>query len=212
MRKLLFMIICLLVMGVATADAQKHRSSKKKKSHKTVRVVSTQPKDTVVIFAFTEEQGMETTGVRLRRIGNDYMLTAILTEVIRADMDRLIASSRERTDEMLSNGRFIHEMERGDSIVISQIPGIEVKVPKSVADKVVQMAEEGGLAEMKSYYTTEEDERLVGGSWWSLRMRLPGKEPVSSGGRNGMGPNVVFKIYQNLFYQKVIYKKKTRKK
>lgn len=155
---------------------------------------------------------METTGVRLRRIGNDYLLTAILTEVIRADMDRLIASSRERTDEMLAYGRFSHEIEMGDAIVISQIPGIEVKVPKSVADKVVQMAEEGGLAEMKSYYITEEDERLVGGSWWSLRMRLPGKEPVSSGGRNGMGPNVVFKIYQNLFHQKVIYKKKTRKK
>lgn len=212
MRKLLFMILCLFVMGITTADAQKHKSSKLKKHNKTVRVVTKQPKDTVVIFEFTDEHGMETTGVRLRRIGNDYLLTAILTDVIRADIDRLIASSRERTDEMMSYGRLSREMERGDSIVISEIPGIEVKVPKSVADKVVRMAEEGGLNEMKSYYTMEEKENVPGGSWWNLQMRLPGKDLVSSGGRNGMGPRAVFNIYETLFFQKVIYKKKTKKK
>ena len=212
MRKLLFMILCLLVLGVATADAQKHKSSKKKKHHRTVKVKTTQPKDTALIFAFTDEHGMETTGVRLRRIGNDYLLTAILTEVIRADMDQLIATSRERTDEMIANGYFEREMELGDSIVISKIPGIELKVPKSVVDKVVRMADEGGLNEMKSYYTTEDGDRMPGGSWWNLQMQLPGKELVSSGGRNDMGPREVFKIYETLFFQKVIYKKKTKKK
>ena len=181
MKKLMIMILCLLVVGVVTADAQKRKSYKVKSTQKRV-VKKKVPVDSVVIFSYLEEHGVVTTGVQLRRKGNDYLLTAVETNDIRIDMERAIALSKEITSERLANGYLEMEMARGDVIRAAMIPGIETKVDKSVVDQVVSMAEKGNLQEMESYYTRKEFEEISGGSRWKVTMQLPEKSAVSSGG------------------------------
>lgn len=211
MKKLMIIILCLLVVGVVTADAQKRKSYKAKSTQKRVVKKKKVPVDTLNIFSYLEEHGRETTGVRLRKIGNDYMLTAVRTDDIRIDMDRAIALSKQRTDEMFASGRFDIDIAEGRAFRAQMIPGIETKVDKTVADKVIAMIEEGKLLEMEKYYTTKEEEQLTGGSWWNVTLQLPGKPAVSSGGRNGLGPQEVFDIYNFLFDQEVTYKYKRKK-
>ena len=113
MKKLMIMILCLLVVGVVTADAQKRKSYKVKSTQKRV-VKKKVPVDSVVIFSYLEEHGVVTTGVQLRRKGNDYLLTAVETNDIRIDMERAIALSKEITSERLANGYLEMEMARSD--------------------------------------------------------------------------------------------------
>ena len=207
MKKLMIMILCLLVVGVVTADAQKRKSYKVKSTQKRV-VKKKVPVDSVVIFSYLEEHGVVTTGVQLRRKGNDYLLTAVEINDIRIDMERAIALSKEITSERLANGYLEMEMARGDVIRAAMIPGIETKVDKSVVDQVVSMAEKGNLQEMKSYYTRKEFEEISGGSRWKVTMQLPGKSAVSSGGRNNLGPSAVFEIFRFLYEQEVKLKRK----
>ena len=207
----MIMILCLLVVGVVTADAQKRKSYKVKSTQKRV-VKKKVPVDSVVIFSYLEEHGVVTTGVQLRRKGNDYLLTAVETNDIRIDMERAIALSKEITSERLANGYLEMEMARGDVIRAAMIPGIETKVDKSVVDQVVSMAEKGNLqemeSEMESYYTRKEFEEISGGSRWKVTMQLPGKSAVSSGGRNNLGPSAVFEIFRFLYEQEVKLKRK----
>lgn len=213
MRKCLFIILCLLVMGTVNADAQKQKRKPKRavKTLRTVKAKQKQPVDSVVIFAYWTEHGVETSGVQLRRKGNDYLLTAILTENIRISLQQALDYSKRTTQERISNGWLDEEVSFDDSIRISQMPGMEVKVPKKVADKVAEMVAEGYTNPLKRYYTTEEDEYLTGGSWWSMKMQLPGKELVSSGGRNSNGPSWVFDVYDYLFSLKVKNKWKMKR-
>ncbi len=191
----MIMILCLLVVGVVTADAQKRKSYKVKSTQKRV-VKKKVPVDSVVIFSY------------LDRKGNEYLLTAVETNDIRIDMERAIALSKEITSERLVNGYLEMEMARGDVIRAAMIPGIETKVDKSVVDQVVSMAEKGNLQEMKSYYTRKEFEEISGGSRWKVTMQLPGKSAVSSGGRNNLGPSAVFEIFRFLYEQEVKLKRK----
>ena len=151
MRKCLFIILCLLVMGTVNADAQTQKRKPKRavKTLRTVKAKQKQPVDSVVIFAYWTEHGVETSGVQLRRKGNDYLLTAILTENIRISLQQALDYSKRTTQERISNGWLDEEVSFDDSIRISQMPGMEVKVPKKVADKVVEMAAEGYSSPLK---------------------------------------------------------------
>lgn len=198
-------------MGVADADAQKRKTKRVVKTQQTIRNKQKLPVDSVVIFAYWDEHGMETTGVQLRRKGNQYLLSVALTEVIRITLQEGLDFSRKRTEERIANGWFDDEMRTADSICICKVPGLEMKVSKAVADKVAEMASEGYTKPLERYYTTEEEERLTGGSWWNMEMQLPGKEKVVSGGRNNNGPAWVFKVYDYLFTQKVKNKWKVKR-
>ena len=213
MRKCLFIIICLLVMGTVNADAQKQKRKPKRavKTLRTVKAKQKQPVDSVAIFAYWTEHGVETSGVQLRRKGNDYLLTAILTENIRISLQQALDYSKRTTQERISNGWLDEEVSFDDSIRISQMPGMEVKVPKKVADKVAEMVAEGYSKPLKGYYTTDAEEQMTGGSWWNMVMQLPGKEKVASGGRNSNGPRWVFDVYDYLYSLKVKNKWKMKR-
>ena len=207
----LLVLSCMLVLGVADAYAQKKKTRRPVKTRRITPKKQKLPVDSVVIFAYWTEHGVETSGVQLRRKGNDYLLTAILTENIRTSLQQALDYSKRTTQERISNGWLDEEVSFDDSIRISQMPGMEVKVPKTVADKVAEMAAEGYSSPLKKYYTTEEDEYLTGGSWWSMKMQLPGKELVSSGGRNSNGPRWVFDVYDYLYSLKVKNKWKMKR-
>ena len=211
MRKYLLIILCLFMMGIINADAQKRRTKRVVKTQQTIRKTQKQPVDSVVIYAYWDEHGVQTTGVCLRRKGNDYLLTAMMTEDIRISMQEALDFSKRRTKERLDNGWIVDDVRFADSICIWKMPGMEVKVPKAVADKVAEMAAEGYSKPLKGYYTTEEEEMLTGGSWWSMEMQLPGKERVFSGGRNSNGPAWVFNVYDYLFNQKIKNKWKMKR-
>ena len=200
MKKSLILLLCLLMMGVGDADAQKRRTKRVVKTQQTVRKKRKQPVDSVVIFAYWDEHGVVTSGVKLRRKGNDYLLTAITVDVIRISLQEGLDFSKRKTAERFA-----------DSIRICQMPGMEVKVPKVVADKVTEMAAVGYSKPLKGYYTNEEEERMTGGSWWNMEMQLPGEEKVASGGRNSNGPRWVFDVYDYLYNLKVKNKWKMKR-
>ena len=211
MKKSLILLLCLLMMGVVDADAQKRRTKRVVKTQQTVRKKQKQPVDSAVIFAYWDEHGVVTTGVQLRRKGNEYLLTAITVDVIRISLQEGLDFSKRKTAERIANGWLDEEVRFADSIRICQMPGMEVKVPKVVADKVTEMAAVGYSNPLKGYYTTEDEERMTGGSWWNMEMQFPGKEKVSSGGRNSNGPRWVFDVYDYLYNLKVKNKWKTKR-
>ena len=163
MKKSLILLLCLLMMGVVDADAQKRRTKRVVKTQQTVRKKQKQPVDSAVIFAYWDEHGVVTTGVQLRRKGNEYLLTAITVDVIRISLQEGLDFSKRKTNPL------------------------------------------------KGYYTTEDEERMTGGSWWNMEMQFPGKEKVSSGGRNSNGPRWVFDVYDYLYNLKVKNKWKTKR-
>lgn len=211
MKKSLFLLLCLLMMGVVNADAQKRKTRRPVKTQRTVRKKPKLPVDSVVIFAYWDEHGVVTSGVQLRRKGNDYLLTAVMTDNIRISLQEGIDFSRRETEERMANWGLDNEIRFADSIRINQMPGMEAKVPKAVVDKVVEMAAEGYSKPLKGYYTTEEENKTPGGSWWNMEMQLPGKEKVSSGGRNSNGPGWVFNVYHYLYDLKVKNKWKMKR-
>ena len=131
------------------------------------------------------------------------LLTAITVDVIRISLQEGLDFSKRKTAERLANGWLEEEVRFADSIRICQMPGMEVKVPKVVADKVAEMAVVGYSNPLKGYYTTEDEERMTGGSWWNMEMQLSGKEKVATGGRNSNGPRWVFDVYDYLYNLKV---------
>ena len=200
--------MCIVAFGMVSACAQ---NVKKRKVTRTPRVINkklTQSVDTLNIFTFLQERGVTETGVQLRQAGNDYLLTSVSAEIMREDFDTVKREAKAKTEKALSEGYLMQELMIGVPIKSNMISGIEVKVPKSVADHVVELAEAGKLQDMKSNYVTKEDAYTTGGSSWTLEMQLPGKEKVLSGGRNHNGPSAVFDIFYYLFELEVDYKQK----
>ena len=58
MKKSLILLLCLLMMGVVDADAQKRRTKRVVKTQQTVRKKQKQPVDSAVIFAYWDEHGV----------------------------------------------------------------------------------------------------------------------------------------------------------